>query len=213
MWGLMALIALSVSLLTRVALFVHAMMFAEQPAGAMLSAIGIGLLRDVPVVMVVAAPWLFFELLLPASWCQRLRAPLFFIYLFTLLFVGVSEGIFWDEFGVRFNFIALDYLVFTTEVIGNIRESYPAGKIISLLLLTSGLLHWGLNRFVSGPSQGAAGAPGSHAKPLSLSLVLFIFLLPVPGCSSRRLSRPITLPMSWLTMVGAALYGRQGRIN
>ncbi len=39
-------------------------------------------------------------------------------------FVGVSEFVFWNEFASRFNFIAVDYLVYTREVIGNIRESY-----------------------------------------------------------------------------------------
>jgi hypothetical protein len=40
------------------------------------------------------------------------------------LFVTAAEGIFWNEFGTRFNFIAVDYLVYTREVVGNIRESY-----------------------------------------------------------------------------------------
>jgi phosphoglycerol transferase MdoB-like AlkP superfamily enzyme len=39
-------------------------------------------------------------------------------------FVGVSEFVFWNEFASRFNFIAVDYLIYTREVIGNIRESY-----------------------------------------------------------------------------------------
>lgn len=59
-----------------------------------------------------------------------MRRPLFAIYVFTLLFVAVSEAVFWDEFSVRFNFIAVNYLIFTTEVIGNIRESYPVGEIV-----------------------------------------------------------------------------------
>ncbi len=41
-----------------------------------------------------------------------------------LAFVGVAEFVFWNEFAARFNFIAVDYLVYTNEVIGNIRESY-----------------------------------------------------------------------------------------
>jgi phosphoglycerol transferase MdoB-like AlkP superfamily enzyme len=39
-------------------------------------------------------------------------------------FVGAAELVFWNEFSSRFNFIAVDYLVYTNEVIGNIRESY-----------------------------------------------------------------------------------------
>lgn len=53
------------------------------------------------------------------------------LLLFVLLFVAVAEWTFWDEFQARFNFIAVDYLVYTTEVIGNIRESYPVGWILA----------------------------------------------------------------------------------
>jgi phosphoglycerol transferase MdoB-like AlkP superfamily enzyme len=50
---------------------------------------------------------------------------LFSVLTFLLLFNAVSEWFFWDEFNTRFNFIAVDYLVYTTEVIGNIQQSYP----------------------------------------------------------------------------------------
>lgn len=56
------------------------------------------------------------------------KSYLFFIlFIFSLIFVftAFSEYFFWDEFGCRFNFIAVDYLIYTTEVIGNIVESYP----------------------------------------------------------------------------------------
>lgn len=33
-----------------------------------------------------------------------------------LLFVFISEFIFWEEFGARFNFVAVDYLIYTSEV-------------------------------------------------------------------------------------------------
>jgi phosphoglycerol transferase MdoB-like AlkP superfamily enzyme len=56
------------------------------------------------------------------------------LLLYGLLFVGASELVFWNEFSVRFNFIAVDYLVYTTEVIGNIRESYPIGQWLALLV-------------------------------------------------------------------------------
>ena len=55
--------------------------------------------------------------------------------LYGLLFVAASELVFWNEFSSRFNFIAVDYLVYTTEVIGNIRESYPIGTWLTLLVV------------------------------------------------------------------------------
>ena len=68
--------------------------------------------------------------------------------LFGLLFVAASELVFWQEFGVRFNFIAVDYLVYTTEVIGNIRESYPIGTWLALLAAVAVIVLWATRRRV-----------------------------------------------------------------
>ena len=60
-----------------------------------------------------------------------------------MVFVGFSEFTFWNEFASRFNFIAVDYLIYTNEVVGNIRESYN----LPLLLGGVGALTlaiWGL---------------------------------------------------------------------
>ena len=57
------------------------------------------------------------------------------LLIYGLLFVAASELVFWNEFSVRFNFIAVDYLVYTTEVIGNIQQSYPIGRWLTLLVL------------------------------------------------------------------------------
>jgi len=54
-----------------------------------------------------------------------------------MLFTGVSEYFFWEEFGKRFNFIAVDYLVYTHEVLHNIQESYPLPYILSGIFILS----------------------------------------------------------------------------
>ncbi len=46
----------------------------------------------------------------------------------------MAEFPFWDEFGVRFNFIAVDYLIYTYEVLSNINQSYPLPLILCVLL-------------------------------------------------------------------------------
>lgn len=213
---LTTLVALGVFSLTRLVLLLHAVSIAEQSPSVLLSALAFGALRDIPVAVMVAAPWLLFELLLPDSWRTRLRSVLFFLYLFVLLFVGVSEGIFWDEFSVRFNFIALDYLVFTTEVIGNIRESYPVGKIVSALILLSGLLYWGLRRFL--PTGGdASSASGSRqlGRPWGLSLLLLVFFavgfwsLKPPSFSTNNFANELA-DNGWRSFIWAA---RQNQLN
>ncbi len=59
----------------------------------------------------------------------KIRNTLYFIsvflYVLLIVFNAVSEYFFYNEFGLRYNFIAVDYLIYTNEVIGNIMESYP----------------------------------------------------------------------------------------
>ena len=64
-------------------------------------------------------------------WHDWLLRALFAAYLAVLIFDACAEYLFFDEFGTRFNFIAVDYLVYTREVIGNIRESYPLAPIFA----------------------------------------------------------------------------------
>ena len=54
-----------------------------------------------------------------------LTSAWFFLFVLANLFEDVAEAFFWNEFEASFNFIAVDYLVYTKEVIGNIYESYP----------------------------------------------------------------------------------------
>ena len=56
-----------------------------------------------------------------------------------LILLGtVVEFYFWDEFQSRFNFIAVDYLIYTQEVWGMIRESYPLGTILAAIAVLAG---------------------------------------------------------------------------
>lgn len=59
------------------------------------------------------------------------------VFLFALGFVLEAEWLFWDEFGVRFNFIAVDYLIYRREVIGNISESYPLATLLGTIAVIS----------------------------------------------------------------------------
>lgn len=60
-----------------------------------------------------------------------------FLYVLLIVFNAVSEYFFYNEFGLRYNFIAVDYLIYTNEVIGNIMESYP---VVPLFLAIFGVV-------------------------------------------------------------------------
>jgi phosphoglycerol transferase MdoB-like AlkP superfamily enzyme len=154
----LGILHLVIALLTRIALLMqarHDVNWDLSLAGAFLS----GGMADVVTTFFVVLLWLLLCSLLPQFLWRRVgwwfTAVLFFVYTAALLFAGVAEWFFWEEFQVRFNFIAVDYLVWTQEVWGNISESYPMPLIISLLAVASlavvGLLiRLGCVRWVAG---------------------------------------------------------------
>lgn len=106
-----------------------------------------GLIFDAATAAWMGLPWILLLTLLPTSfftrpWARIVVQGFSWIMLYALLFGGVAEWFFWEEFGSRFNFIAVDYLVYTTEVLGNIRESYPVPSILAALVPVTTLLFW-----------------------------------------------------------------------
>nr|WP_315232477.1 sulfatase-like hydrolase/transferase [uncultured Flavobacterium sp.] len=104
--------------------------------GSALPAIAIGF---------VAIKTLLFGLLLfLPKYRSQIRFWLFsfviFLYVVLILQNGISEYFFWNEFGVKYNFIAVNYLVYTNEVIGNIMESYPVIPLFSVLFIIAGFV-------------------------------------------------------------------------
>jgi len=69
-----------------------------------------------------------------------LFAFVIFLYVLLILQNGLSEYFFWNEFGVKYNFIAVNYLIYTNEVIGNIMQSYPVIPLFSALFLITGIV-------------------------------------------------------------------------
>lgn len=88
-----------------------------------------GSLPEIGISFIALKTILFGLLLLLPKYRSKIRFSLFFITIFIFVLVmvqnAVSEFFFWNEFGVRYNFIAVDYLVYTNTVFGNIMESYP----------------------------------------------------------------------------------------
>ena len=105
------------------------------------------------------------------GWC---KAGLLFtmgLYIFLMIVNAVSECVFWNEFGVRYNFIAVDYLVYTNEVIGNIMESYPIVPMFLGVLLVAVLISWRLFR-----RKDFSEADNGGAIPFLATLVIYAVL-------------------------------------
>lgn len=143
---LIILMALCVGFLTRLAL--AAMSAADVSWGPSLAAsIFLGACFDAATMLLWMTPLALLLSLLPRNFFHwrlgRFLAHCGLLGAATLMVFGlIAELLFWQEFGVRANFIAVDYLVYTTEVLGNIRESYPMSWIVGATLAGSALLLW-----------------------------------------------------------------------
>ncbi len=96
-----------------------------------------GFWYDLVVVLIAAPVFMVFPLLLPKTWAggnfdRSVGFIAFAVLAFMMIFQACGEYFFWDEFTTRFNFIAVDYLIYTQEVLGNILESYPVYPLLGL---------------------------------------------------------------------------------
>lgn len=94
----------------------------------------------------------------------------FFLVIFLLLFNAVSEWFFWDEFSVRYNFIAVDYLVYTNEVLGNIKESYPIPAIVTVVLIITSAVFFLIRPLL----KKSVYAPSSFLSRAIISSILLV---------------------------------------
>lgn len=131
---LMACLSLAIWLLLRLVLSLQ-IGFSQMELSEIAGAFAKGMWFDAAALCYLIVPWLLVSVLIPnrlrnKRWLNHVRWAMAFFLTFALIFGAVSEFIFWQEFTTRFNFIAVDYLIYTNEVIGNIRESYPVPLIL-----------------------------------------------------------------------------------
>lgn len=105
-----------------------------------------GVRLDALMALCLSLPWAIVLALLPdraraSRWFPRALSAAWFAFLFFFLFVAALEVAFFDEFDARFNFIAVDYLIYPTEVAGNIWQSYPVGRVVLAIAALAFLLH------------------------------------------------------------------------
>jgi phosphoglycerol transferase MdoB-like AlkP superfamily enzyme len=138
----------------------------------LLPAMAIGAVFDLAAATFVALPLAA----VIAWWPERRPSGLRILVALLLLplctfmvFVGAAELVFWNEFASRFNFIAVDYLIYTNEVIGNIRESYSMPLLLSLVAAASLALWWLILRRVA----PLASAPPERLGARSRAVVIW----------------------------------------
>ena len=136
----LAIIVCALNFIIRLTLLIKSWADVELSLLSFLGIFIVGLFYDLVVWSFFAIPVAFYCWLMKDSWYKKKWGliPLFILFSILILILVFSAGgeiVFWDEFNVRYNFIAVDYLIYTTEVINNIIESYNMPLIIGSVLL------------------------------------------------------------------------------
>lgn len=137
-----ALLSVIISNITRISLIQQSSDKIDFNLIELLKVFTVGSFYDLVAISYVCAFFAFYLLIIPQKYFNSLINKIVIYLVFTsatigLIFNGFSEWFFWEEFKVKFNFIAVDYLVYTHEVIGNIKESYPLGKLFIAIFIIS----------------------------------------------------------------------------
>lgn len=98
----------------------------------------LGLGYDICVLLYLLVPLAIYVLVFSAKllnnkYGKKILKFMLAFFSLILAFTSISEYYFWDEFHTRFNFIAVDYLVYTQELFGNIFQSYNIPLLLSIL--------------------------------------------------------------------------------
>ncbi len=177
LWTALCVFYLIVSTATRFVLFALAVAAGQAEPGDAMAVFAIGLFYDLVAVLYVFGPLAVYLLLIPeklfvARWHRRLLVVMTTLTVFGLLYLGVVEYFFFDEFNARFNFVAVEYLIYPHEVFVNIWDSYPVARVLfAATLLTLGTM-WVFRKIRSTQSNRS----GWHER-LALGLTLGLLLV------------------------------------
>jgi phosphoglycerol transferase MdoB-like AlkP superfamily enzyme len=144
------LLFITLSFLVRLTFFIWDFYEVDAHIGIMARTFITGLFYDIGTLSLFLMPFLVYLLIFPKKWYGSLADKIstwfgFSLAVLIIYFSFFGEFTFWDEFQRRFNFIAVDYLIYTYEVVKNINESYPLplliGALLSLVAFTLFVVH------------------------------------------------------------------------
>ena len=128
-------------------------------------AFAVGALRDAAIAALLVAPGPLLLSLFRRFWQRGLgrivATGLGIAFIGAVLFGGIAEIFFWNEFDSRFNGVAVNYLMFPREVIGNIRESFDTGLYLPMVAGAAFFIAWVLRRHLF---AGLAAAPETRRR-------------------------------------------------
>jgi phosphoglycerol transferase MdoB-like AlkP superfamily enzyme len=167
LWAALAALHISVSTATRLVLFGVAWTHGQAGRADLPPVLGIGLGFDLATALYLFVPLAAYLVVVPdriyrARWHRGLLVTMTALTAFGLIYLGAVEYFFFDEFNSRFNFVAVEYLIYPHEVFVNIWDSYPVARVLLATATATALTMWLL--------RGTLRRAGSGTQPLQRRL-------------------------------------------
>ncbi len=142
------------ALATRIVLSLRSLSAGQLTPAELPRVLAVGMGYDAIVALTVAAAFIVWLVALPERWYhQRWHRALvwagFAATVWGLMYLGAVEYFFFDEFDSRFNFVAVEYLIYPHEVFINIWQSYPVGQVLIATAALTALLLWLMRGVIS----------------------------------------------------------------
>lgn len=187
-----ALVTLAVAGMTRVVLSINALAAGQVPASALPAVFAIGTGYDLLASLYLCLPFTAYLLLLPESWYRmRLqRAALWtgmYLATFGICYLAAVEFFFFDEFNARFNYVAVEYLIYPHEVFVNIWHSYPVARAMIAAAGIAAALTWWLRPRIAAALQ-AVSSLHTRLAPAAVLFGLAAASYPVIDGTSGRVT-------------------------
>ena len=157
-----ALVCLLGAAITRAALILKSLAAGQISPEALPAVVAIGTAYDLLTALYAALPFTLYLLLLPEKlyrWRFH-RTALWtgmYVSIFGICYLAAVEFFFFDEFNARFNFVAVEYLIYPHEVFVNIWESYPVARALAAAAVIAAALTLWLRPWIARALQASSG--------------------------------------------------------
>ena len=145
----LVLVVLGLGLLMRLALWIGYGPGADVGLSRLPQLLIKGLFNDLPMALAITLPFSLALLLGRGGTVGRTprwRAVFIGLFLAVIAYLAFTEYYFFDEFNARFNIVAFDYLMYPTEVAGDVWAEYPVLRVLALCVVATLAVLWLLRR-------------------------------------------------------------------
>ena len=135
------------SFVIRLSLYVSSFSLIDFSFINLIKVFGIGLFYDLGSLSYFLILYVIYLLLIPSKFHGSKLDKIitrfsYGLFLFISIFSFLAEIPFWQEYQRRYNFIAVDYLLYTYEVVENIHQTFPIPLLVGVIVLILILSIW-----------------------------------------------------------------------